>query len=105
MPVDWKRIARDLPEIREAKWDALNTSSGGTFQRRVRQLLDGQPQINRLDARIKTLAEDGLDEAKIAAELGYEEKTVYNHCSKMRKIAGVGRDIQFRLVFLNMIHN
>ena len=59
MPTDWKRINRELAEKRENLWDGLNAGSDGAYQQRVRVLLDEQPEINRLDARIKTLAEEG----------------------------------------------
>jgi len=100
MPTDWKRINRELAEKRENLWDALNTGSGGAYQLRVRTLLDEQREINRLDARIKTLSDEGWSDARIAQELGYQEKTIYSHCSKMRKIAGVDRKVPFRTLFL-----
>lgn len=87
---------------REARWDALNAASGNALESRVQQLLHQRVELSVMDARIKVLAEDGWSAMKIAQALSIEEKTVYNHDSKMRIIAGVKRDIPFRAVFLNL---
>jgi len=85
---------------REAKWDALNATSHGVFQTRVHALLGEQPQIDGVDARIKTLAEEGWKEGKIAQAMGYRERTIYNRVSKMREIAGVDRKHPLRMIFI-----
>jgi hypothetical protein len=100
MPLDGNRIARGTSKKREAKWDALNATSDGAYQARVRVLLRDHPKLNALDARIKTVAEEGWSDEKIQDELGIAEQTLYNHIWKMRKIAKVGRDVPFRLLFL-----
>ncbi|HET6401228.1 MAG TPA: hypothetical protein VFH95_07490 [Candidatus Kapabacteria bacterium] len=84
---------------REAKWEKLNVEHGGRFQTRVRELLALPVALTMIEARIKTLAEEGWNDGKIAERLGIKEKTVYNHSSKIRKLAGVGREVPFRMVF------
>lgn len=98
MPLDRKHPTR--AQMREAKWDALNAAPGGAFQSRVHVLLAEQPDFAPLDARIKTVFEEGWLEAKIQDALGIAEQTLYNHKSKIRKIAGVDATVDFRSLFL-----
>ncbi len=80
-------------------WEQHDAASGGTLQARVRELLQEYPELSLTGARIKALAEYGLTNMRIAIVLGLKEQTVYNHASKIRKIASVGRKEPFRLVF------
>jgi DNA-binding CsgD family transcriptional regulator len=99
MENDSKRKKIELAEKQERLWDAVNAVSGGVFQQRVHVLLEEQPMLTPLDARMKTLADEGWRNVKIMKNLGIAEQTFYNHTSKMRKIAGAKPRTNFRSLF------
>ena len=92
-------ITAELLSIEEMNWERANASHGGRPQARVRDLLHAHPELSITDARIKALSEMGMNTLKIALLLGLEEKTVYNHQSRIRKLAGAPRSVSFRNVF------
>jgi|GEM_PF-4654410 len=91
---------RDVPSREEPNWIKLNAEHGGKLEQRVHALLEEHSELSRIDAQIVALAQERWGAGKIAELLGIEEQTVYNHVSKMRKKAGIARDVRFRMLYL-----
>jgi DNA-binding CsgD family transcriptional regulator len=91
-----KKGAKPHPE-----WDKRNVSFGGAMNERVHAIRSRNPAITKTEARMKVLAEHGFDAADSAIFYGIDESTVLNHHSKFMHKAGVGRDVLFRMIYMD----